>query len=106
MLGSAVAEPVCDIAVSLGPHNNVDRIATADGATKPDDNFMTCPSKFGTEMSPRQVQGTVHSELRHRRLQRYLTMTRRRHGEENAERSLKAGAIYLLALFGHEQSGR
>ena len=42
MLGSAVAElvAVCDMAVPLGPHNNaVDRIATAEGATR---LLMTC----------------------------------------------------------------
>jgi len=49
MLGSEVAKPVavCDIAVPLGPHNNaVDRMATAEGATKLDDNLMTCPSQI------------------------------------------------------------
>ena len=48
MLGSGVAAvAVCDMAVSLGPHNNaIDRIATAEGATNLDDNLMTCPSKI------------------------------------------------------------
>ena len=43
MLGSGVEEPVtvCDIAVPLWPHNNaVDRIATAEGATRLDDILM------------------------------------------------------------------
>ena len=61
MLGSGVAEAVAvrDIAVPLGPHNNaVDRIATAEGATKLDDNLMTCPPKSGTGM-PSQLKWTV-----------------------------------------------
>jgi hypothetical protein len=48
MLGSGAAElaAVCDTAVPLRPHNNaVDRIATAEGSTKLDDNLMTCPPK-------------------------------------------------------------
>ena len=46
MLGSAAAEPVavCDTAVPLGPNSNaVDRIATAEGTAKLDDNRMRCP---------------------------------------------------------------
>ena len=77
-LGSWVAEPVavCDIAVPLGPHNNaVDRIATAEGAAKLDDNLMTSPPKSGTEMPSRHVHGTIHSELGHRGSKRYLPMT-------------------------------
>jgi hypothetical protein len=36
---------LCDIAVPLRPHNNaVDRIATAEGATKPKGNLMTISS--------------------------------------------------------------
>jgi hypothetical protein len=44
ILGSSVPEPVgvCDIAVPLGPHSNaVDKIATAEGATRLGDNLMT-----------------------------------------------------------------
>ena len=46
MLGSEVAEPVavCDIAMPLGPHDNaMERMATAEGATKFDDSLMICP---------------------------------------------------------------
>jgi hypothetical protein len=52
MLGSGLLESagVCDAA---GPHSKtVDKTATAEGATKLDDNLMTCPPKCGTEMSP------------------------------------------------------
>jgi hypothetical protein len=45
MPGSGAAEPVavCEIAVPLGPHSNAaDKIATAEGAAKLDDNLMTC----------------------------------------------------------------
>jgi hypothetical protein len=44
MLGSRVAESVaaCDTAVPLRPHSNaVDKMATAEGATRIDDNLMT-----------------------------------------------------------------
>jgi hypothetical protein len=44
MLGSWVAEPaaVCDIAVPLRLHNNaIDRIATAEDATRLDDILIT-----------------------------------------------------------------
>jgi hypothetical protein len=49
MLGSEVPpEGVCDIAVPLWPHNKaVDRIATAEGATKLDDILMRPFPKSG-----------------------------------------------------------
>jgi hypothetical protein len=49
MLGSEVPpEGVCDIAVPLRPHNNaVDRIATAEGATRLDGILMRRSSKSG-----------------------------------------------------------
>jgi hypothetical protein len=49
MLGSEVPpEGVCDIAAPLRPHNNaVDRIATAEGATRLDDILMRRFPKFG-----------------------------------------------------------
>jgi hypothetical protein len=97
MPGSGAAEPVavCDIAVPLGPHNNaVDRIATAEGATKLDDSLMTCPPKSGTELPSRYLHGTIHSEFGNRGSKRYLPMTGDRHGgQENADRSLKAVAM-------------
>jgi hypothetical protein len=38
-------DSVCDIAEPLRPHNNaVDSRATAEGATNPEDNFVTTPS--------------------------------------------------------------
>jgi hypothetical protein len=45
-LGSVVeGPPVCDMAVPLRAHSNaVDKIATAEDATKPDDNLMTMSS--------------------------------------------------------------
>jgi hypothetical protein len=40
--GTVAAVVVCDIAVPLRPHNNaVDRIATAEGATRLDDILIT-----------------------------------------------------------------
>ena len=45
MLGSGAAEPVaaCDTAVQLGLHSNaIDKIATAKGAAKLEDNLITC----------------------------------------------------------------
>ena len=53
MPGSWLAGPVevCDIAIPLRPQSKaVDRIATAEGATKLDNDLMTCPPKSGTEM--------------------------------------------------------
>ena len=49
MLGSEVPpEGVCDIAVPLRPHNNaIDRIATAEGATRLDDILMRRFPKSG-----------------------------------------------------------
>ena len=50
MLGSGVAEPVavCDIAVPLGPHSNeIDKIAIAEGANRPDDILMRRSPKSG-----------------------------------------------------------
>jgi hypothetical protein len=49
--GASIVTPgswVCDRAAPLGPHNNAaDSIATAEGATKPADIFMTRPPKSG-----------------------------------------------------------
>ena len=52
-LGSELEEPaVCDTAVPPRAHSNaVDRRATAEGATKPDDNLMIISSRAKTDFA-------------------------------------------------------
>ncbi|WP_461356481.1 hypothetical protein [Bradyrhizobium sp. USDA 4454] len=73
MDGSGFAESVCDAA---GPHSNtIDKTAAAEGATKPDDNLMTCPPKAGTEQPSREGHGSIDRELRYRGLRIFLPLT-------------------------------
>jgi len=52
-LGRVELGVVCDAAVPLRPHNNeVDRIATAEGATRLDDILTTCSPKSGNKRRP------------------------------------------------------
>jgi hypothetical protein len=53
-VGSVADEPpVCDMAVPPGAHSNtVDRIATAEGATRLDDTLMTHSPKSGRKCRP------------------------------------------------------
>ena len=53
-VGSVADEPpVCDMAVPPGAHSNtVDRIATAEGATRLDDTLMTHSPKSGHKCRP------------------------------------------------------
>jgi hypothetical protein len=66
-LGIEVEEPVVvsDIAAPLGAHSNaVDRIATAEGARKLDDNLMTISlPNPGRDVPSRPTDGITHSEL-------------------------------------------
>jgi hypothetical protein len=74
MEGSEPAEPVavCDTA---GPHSKrVDRIATAEGATKLDDNLITKSSEGG-HAAPNALHVTYIPEISepgYRRLKRFL----------------------------------
>jgi hypothetical protein len=52
-LGRVELGVVCEAAVPLRPHNNeVDRIATAEGATRLDDILMTRSPKSGNKRRP------------------------------------------------------
>ena len=75
MEGSGLAESVCDAA---GPHSTtLDKTAAAEGATKRDDNLMTCPPKCGTEQPSREAHGTIHPGLRYRGLRIFPPITSR-----------------------------
>jgi hypothetical protein len=56
---------VCDIAAPPGAHSNaVDRIATAEGARKLDDDLMTISfPNPRRDMPSRRTDGITHSEL-------------------------------------------
>ena len=108
-LGSGVPEPVavCDIAVPLRLLSNaVDRIAIAEGATKPDDDLMPYPPEPRRTLPPRCVCDTMQTSPNYRigplRLAVYFRRRRRHINQENADRSLEALRCLLLALFGHD----
>ena len=71
-LGRVELGVVCEAAVPLRPHNNeVDRIATAEGATRLDDILMTRSPKSGNKRRPgadtvSRIQPTVRSGRRRR----------------------------------------
>jgi hypothetical protein len=101
MLGSEVAKPVavCDIAVPLGPHNNaVDRMATAEGATKLDDNLMTCPSQIRDGNAVPRVARYHTFRIGPPRIEKLSADdSPSTWPQENADRSLKAVAKLVLA---------
>ena len=71
-LGRVELGVVCEAAVPLRAHNNeVDRIATAEGATRLDDILTTCSPKSGNKHCPgadtvSRIQPTVRSGRRRR----------------------------------------
>jgi hypothetical protein len=91
MLGSVEPVAVCDTAVPLRPHSNaVDKMATAEGATKIDDHLMTMsfPNPGRNAVPMRARYHVFRIELP--RVENISANDFRHGGRENADRSLKA----------------
>ena len=83
MLGSGAAEPVavCDTAVPLKLHSNdIDKIAIAEGATKPDgnsyDHILPNPGRTCPQCVHDTVQTSLNFRIRRLRLAMYLPASR------------------------------
>ena len=80
-LGSVELGAVCEAAVPLRPHNNeVDRIATAEGATRVDDILITRTPKSGNQRRPgadtvSRIRPAVPFGRRHAAVQSHTSST-------------------------------
>ena len=106
MLGSELA--VCGAAGPPRAHSNaVDRIATAEGATKPDDNLIIISSRARTDVAAPMCGTTPYklariSELGHRGLQYIFGVAVDVSIRRTLTARLKRYDVCFLALFGHD----